>query len=538
MELSANQIQEQLHALLNPQTGEQTDGTYIPSYNWVRDVFVTGMYCVYQGDKGKLFSQKFAVNEITVTLEGQPSEVIVQYTPPSTDTKLEQPEPTNSPVVAKVKASEHLRAAMLEAATIGDAEQTAAIAALLKRKEKKPDEPPESAETQAAGEQPKEPVSETPTPPEALWTLITALYPNAEVEFEDSQMLEDGTGFVVVMVDTEQGEVSTFWKVPFQTLEDGTYSLGEPEEVQPAASDPEQPKEPVQAKSRAVVKASEPVAIGDEPPTEIKIWSYGLVQTTKGDSVLTRENANAIVQDWATRGVDLHFDYEHGTFSDSAAAGNPAPAAGWFKLEAREDGLYAVGIKWTAKAAELIREKAYRYFSPAYEVDIVTSQIVAVANVALTNLPATKNIDALVKAKTELEATAAKQQTEILQLRREAHKTKVAASIKLLEEAGIPPAVISRGKPLLEQFDAPTLTLARNGKTEQITAAEILQSTLLEMAKIGVIPKGEITSSQGEKPTITLENAILEQQKNKPSMRYKDAIIAARAAYPHLRAAN
>jgi phage I-like protein len=56
------------------------------------------------------------------------------------------------------------------------------------------------------------------------------------------------------------------------------------------------------------------------------------------------------------RGQDLNIDYDH----------REGEAAGWVKdAEARADGLWLL-VEWTKKAAEQIRNKAYRYFSPDF----------------------------------------------------------------------------------------------------------------------------------------------------------------------------
>lgn len=56
------------------------------------------------------------------------------------------------------------------------------------------------------------------------------------------------------------------------------------------------------------------------------------------------------------RGQDLNVDYDHQT----------GIAAGWIrKAEVRDNGLYGK-VEWTAKAAEHIRNKEYKYFSPDF----------------------------------------------------------------------------------------------------------------------------------------------------------------------------
>ncbi len=82
-------------------------------------------------------------------------------------------------------------------------------------------------------------------------------------------------------------------------------------------------------------------------------------------------------------------DYEHQTLH-AEDNGKPAPAAGWFKkLEWREgDGIYAVDVRWTAKAKALIGAGEYRYISPVFEYDKKTGVVTAILMSALTNYPA------------------------------------------------------------------------------------------------------------------------------------------------------
>lgn len=80
-------------------------------------------------------------------------------------------------------------------------------------------------------------------------------------------------------------------------------------------------------------------------------------------------------------------DYEHQTLL-TEKNGQPAPAAGWFRaLEWREgDGLYAVDIEWTAKAAAMIAAREYRYLSPVFSYDR-DGRVLEILHAALTNNP-------------------------------------------------------------------------------------------------------------------------------------------------------
>jgi phage I-like protein len=58
------------------------------------------------------------------------------------------------------------------------------------------------------------------------------------------------------------------------------------------------------------------------------------------------------------RGQELDIDYDHKEYGGEAA--------GWVKdAEARSDGLWLL-IEWTKKAYQMLKDKAYRYFSPEF----------------------------------------------------------------------------------------------------------------------------------------------------------------------------
>lgn len=91
----------------------------------------------------------------------------------------------------------------------------------------------------------------------------------------------------------------------------------------------------------------------------------------------------------AARANPLVIDYEHQTLA-AEQNGQPAPAAGWFKrLEWREgQGLFAVDVEWTEKAAQMIAAKEYRFISPVLSYDKRTGEVLDLHMAALTNYPA------------------------------------------------------------------------------------------------------------------------------------------------------
>lgn len=147
--------------------------------------------------------------------------------------------------------------------------------------------------------------------------------------------------------------------------------------------------------SRKVLLSTKPITLSSSgtPPSELRIWAYGDVDTLKGTFQLTSESASQIMQaanDWGNR---YSFDYNH-----SVPLGGLTPeegiAAGWFDLELRSDGLWAANIEWTPRATEYLNNREYRYWSPWFFTDD-KDNITALGNIALTNVPATKDLQPL-----------------------------------------------------------------------------------------------------------------------------------------------
>lgn len=131
------------------------------------------------------------------------------------------------------------------------------------------------------------------------------------------------------------------------------------------------------------------------PPSEFLIFAYGKTETTKGVYFFDESAATAVLKAAEDYGNRLTIDYEHQALSDPPVQ---APAAGRYRLELRADGLYAVEVEWTPDAKKYLSNKEYLYYSPAFIHDD-KGRPSRLLNVALTNLPATKNMKPLVAAK-------------------------------------------------------------------------------------------------------------------------------------------
>lgn len=139
------------------------------------------------------------------------------------------------------------------------------------------------------------------------------------------------------------------------------------------------------------------VDLSGEPPSELRLFKRGLNTTEKGDLVFSERSAVEVIRAFNALKRELSFDYGHGQLSDDNAPEN-GKSAGWFGLEVREDGLYAVNIRWTPKAYQEIKNREWRYPSPWLSLDRETLEILAIHNCALTNIPATHDAQPLMAA--------------------------------------------------------------------------------------------------------------------------------------------
>jgi len=146
-----------------------------------------------------------------------------------------------------------------------------------------------------------------------------------------------------------------------------------------------------------------------DPPKEFRIWAFGEVESTKGTFLFDKASAESVMARFNERGIDMGGDYEHASTQDKPPPeGAPSPL--WCKLAVREDGLWAVDVKWTPRALDYLKNGEIRYFSPAFFANRETKRISRLHNIALTNDPATLDAEPLVAA------TALDRRTEFVAL--------------------------------------------------------------------------------------------------------------------------
>lgn len=116
----------------------------------------------------------------------------------------------------------------------------------------------------------------------------------------------------------------------------------------------------------------------------------------------TRAHAESAKRWFEQMNRKLAIDYEHQSFDRFNTRNDGLrPAAGWIGgLEVRDDGLWAVNVTWTERAAELLRSGEYRYYSPViFWTDEDHGDVAALGPVALTNDPAMRGVRPLAAAR-------------------------------------------------------------------------------------------------------------------------------------------
>ncbi|KAA1165476.1 phage scaffold protein [Pseudoalteromonas fuliginea] len=194
---------------------------------------------------------------------------------------------------------------------------------------------------------------------------------------------------------------------------------------------------PLEGISLAVLTASKPANVGlavcrfnadvtaDGTSPRVQLAPDGYFSAGDGRPSDTEHNAwlmdetafNTLKADASTRQNDYHFDYEHQTLH-AEENGKEAPAAGWFNPTDLEyipgEGLFALNVQWTKKAAQFLRDDEYRFISPVFHYG-PDGRPVKLRHFALTNEPA---VDGMRKVAVLKTSTPEKETTmnEALQL--------------------------------------------------------------------------------------------------------------------------
>lgn len=126
---------------------------------------------------------------------------------------------------------------------------------------------------------------------------------------------------------------------------------------------------------------------GATPPAEMMLLPPGPIVTGRDGRSWNNPNPQGIVDYFRLRGLKIPIDIEHAT-EKKAPQGEPAPAVGWHPdLYAKADGSVWAKSDWNPKGREMLMNREYSYYSPAYIIDKETKNIIGIKSVGLTNSP-------------------------------------------------------------------------------------------------------------------------------------------------------
>jgi phage I-like protein len=185
------------------------------------------------------------------------------------------------------------------------------------------------------------------------------------------------------------------------------------------------------------------------------------------------DQPQALVAEFNRVGRPLPLDQDHA--SDLAASeGRPAPAAGWIEeLEVREDGSVWGRVAWTPRGVELVRNREYRYISPAFFYDKASTRILRMVSAALTNQPNLR-MTALNRAANPIEDPAMnKELLKALGLIETATEADVLAAVNALK-GDLATARNSAAVPSLDKF------VPRADYDKELTRANNAETSLKE----------------------------------------------------------
>lgn len=96
--------------------------------------------------------------------------------------------------------------------------------------------------------------------------------------------------------------------------------------------------------------------------------------------------AARVVEAFNARNRELPIDWEHAS-EKRAPQGEEAPAAGWLRELAVQEGSLYGRVAWTERAAGQIRRREYRYLSPVFLFTPQDRRVVRLTSAGLTNQP-------------------------------------------------------------------------------------------------------------------------------------------------------
>ncbi len=154
--------------------------------------------------------------------------------------------------------------------------------------------------------------------------------------------------------------------------------------------------------------SAEPAEAATDPsaPEWIELLPAGVFYGRDGRGPFRLDDPDAVIE--STHALQMNaglpIDYDHAT-DFGAPEGRPAPAAGWIReLVVRAGALWG-RVEWTARAADSIVAREYRYVSPVFQFDPATGSVTRLLRAGLTNNP-NLHLTAIAAAETAAAANA------------------------------------------------------------------------------------------------------------------------------------
>ncbi len=125
---------------------------------------------------------------------------------------------------------------------------------------------------------------------------------------------------------------------------------------------------------------------GNKPPEWVHLLPAGNIGGRDGRTFLN-DAPEVVLAAFKAGAIDLPIDYEHQSEHREKTGAGPVPAAGWIKdLELRGDGIWG-RVSWTERAAELIRNREYRFLSPVVLFEKTKRRVMRLKSAGLVHTP-------------------------------------------------------------------------------------------------------------------------------------------------------
>jgi phage I-like protein len=274
-------------------------------------------------------------------------------------------------------------------------------------------------------------------------------------------------------------------------------------------------------KLRVVLARLNAIDVGSgEPPSEFRIFTPGVNETTKGDFVFDEEAAKLVMQEYARHGVEMMIDLEHFSLPDENDNVKDPDARGWCTLEMRGAELWAANVRWTPDGDQRLRERRQRYISPAFAFNADSLQITRLYNIAICAIPATYEAPPLMAAS---KRSGAKLGTLSIEVKKMDFLKMVCKALGLAEDTTAEDAMKAI-KALAEEPDGDEGGEEKKKKEEAADDPEDKEKMAAQLSRLGPKTRGKLMAALSARETLSQRLADLEAKHEKSE---REALITA-----------